>query len=61
MDSNLESKLTQIEKYKNSLIADKDGISLSAILNSERCQNILGGCREYRTRIYTPFKWPPKK
>ncbi len=56
MDSKLKCKLVQIEKHKKSILADNNDVSLAAILNSERCQTILGGCREYRDRIYTPLK-----
>jgi hypothetical protein len=56
MDSNKKRTLTQIEKHKKSLLNGKTDISLTNILNSERCQGILSECREFRDRVYTPIK-----
>lgn len=56
MNSNKKRTLAQIEKQKKSLLNGKATISLTAILHSERCQQILSGCCQYRDRIYTPFK-----
>ena len=56
MDSNKKRTLVQIEKQKQSLLSGKADISLTNILNSERCQGILSECREFRDRVYTPIK-----
>lgn len=55
MDSNKKRTLVQIENEKQSLLSGKADISLTVILNSERCQRILGECREFRDRVYTPI------
>jgi len=34
----------------------KTDISLTNILNSDRCQRLLSECREFRDRVYTPIK-----
>jgi hypothetical protein len=56
MDSNQKSKLTQIENHKKFLLNGKMDISLTDILSSEKCQQIISECREFRDRIYPPLK-----
>jgi hypothetical protein len=56
MNSKQKQKLAQIERHKKLLLQDKADISLTTILGSERCQRIISECREYRDRIYSPFK-----
>jgi hypothetical protein len=56
MDSNHKSKALQIKKQKNLLLNNQANISLTTILNSGRCQEILSGCREFRDRVYTPLR-----
>jgi hypothetical protein len=56
MDFKQKSKLTQIEKYKQTLSDGKDNISINDILGSEKCQRIISGCRDFRDGIYTPIK-----
>jgi hypothetical protein len=57
MDFSSKSKLVQIkiEKHKKLLINGKLDISLTNILDSEKCVSIIEECREYRERIFTPF------
>ncbi len=55
MNSNKKRTVVQLKKQKQFLLEGKSDISLTDILNSEKCQAILGGCREFRDRIYTPF------
>jgi hypothetical protein len=56
MDSNNKQLLLQIENHKNLVLAGGNDISLTKILHSDHCQDILSGCREFRDRIYTPIK-----
>ncbi len=56
MDSNHKKMLVQIKNQKNLMLNGSNDISLTKILNSEHCQLILSGCREFRDRIYTPVK-----
>jgi len=56
MDSNKKRTIAQIEKHKESLFDSRDDISLTNILNSEACQRIFSECREFRDRLYTPFR-----
>lgn len=56
MDSKQKCVVVQIKKYKQTLINGDKEISLTDILNSEPCQQVLSGCREFRDRIYTPIK-----
>ena len=46
----------QIAQQKSELLDEKDNLSLDKILSSEACQSIINQCREYRERLYTPFK-----
>jgi len=46
---------TQINFEKNALVKGKKEISLTKILGSQQCQNIVENCREFRDRIYTPW------
>lgn len=55
MNSNKKRTVAQLKKQKQFLLEGKSDISLTDILNSEKCQAILGGCREFRDRLYTPF------
>ena len=45
----------QIEKHKQGLLDSNGDISLTTILESEKFQLIISGCREFRDRIYTPL------
>lgn len=56
MGSNKKRTLAQIEKHKQFLLSGQTDISLTTILNSERCQRILSECRDFRDRVYTPIK-----
>jgi len=56
MDSKQKYMVAQIEKHKQTLNNDGGEMSLTDILNSAVCQQILSECREYRDRIYTPVK-----
>jgi hypothetical protein len=56
MDSNHKKMLVQIKNQKNLILNGGNEISLTKILNSDQCQSILSGCREFRDRIYTPVK-----
>ncbi len=56
MDSKHKQKLYQIKKHKEELLKAEAEISLTAILNSEKFQAIMTGCREFRERLYTPLK-----
>jgi hypothetical protein len=58
MDFNANSHLiqTQIIKYKEQLITENEELSLTNILCTERCQNIISECRVFRDRVYNPFK-----
>jgi hypothetical protein len=56
MYSKQKSKLSQIENQRELLIKGKSDISLNNFLMSERCQDIISGCREFRDRVYTPIK-----
>ena len=56
MDSKHKQKLYQIKKHKEKLLKAEAEISLTAILNSEKFQEIISGCREFRERLYTPLK-----
>jgi hypothetical protein len=55
VDSKLKQKIVQIEKHKEAFLNEKVDISLTAILNSKQCQQLLNGCREFRDRIYSPL------
>src|SRR3569623_1186884 len=56
MDSKQKYKIAQIESHKQALLDGKTAISLTAILSSDQCQQIISECREFRDRIYTPLK-----
>jgi len=58
MDFNVKSKLiqTQIAKHRELLMTGKSDLSLTHILSTDKCQDIIMGCRVFRDRIYTPFK-----
>lgn len=58
MDFNRNSKSIQIKimKQKKGIFNNNSDITLTNILSSEKCQNILSECREFRERIYTPIK-----
>jgi hypothetical protein len=56
MNSKQKSNLAQIEKHKQYLLSGKQDISLTNILNAEKCQQIISECREFRDRIYPPLK-----
>ena len=55
MNSNQKRIESQINFEKNSLLQDDAEISLTKILGSERFQDIIANCREFRERIYTPW------
>jgi len=56
MDSNLKRKVAQIEEKKQTLLNDSTELCLTRILNTEACTQLIGQCRSFRDRIYTPFK-----
>jgi len=56
MDSNVKRKVTQIEEKKKSLLNDTNELCLTRILNTDTCTQLIGQCRPFRDRIYTPFK-----
>lgn len=56
MDSKQKGVALQIKKHKQTLINGDREISLTDILDSTPCQQILSECREFRDRIYTPIK-----
>lgn len=56
MDFKQKATITQINLYKQEILDNKKDISLTKIMNSKKCQSIMMDCREYRDRIYTPFK-----
>jgi len=56
MDSNLKRKMAQIEEKKKSLLNDTAELCLTRILNTDACTQLIGQCRPFRDRIYTPFK-----
>lgn len=49
-------KIKQLKKEQQSLMDGAADSWLLNLLNSEKCQTILAGCRNYRNRIYTPIK-----
>jgi hypothetical protein len=55
MDVKHKLKLTQIQTCKKSLFDEKT-ISLNEIISSEKCQNIISTCRDFRDRTYTPLQ-----
>jgi hypothetical protein len=55
MDFNSNPLLLQIKNHKNLVLESKQDLSLTKILNSDRCQSILSKCR-VRDRIYTPVR-----
>ena len=55
MNSNQKRIASQINFEKNVLLKDDEEISLTKILGSEQCQDIIANCREFRERIYTPL------
>lgn len=56
MDINQKVKLAQIKNSKRALLQGDLDISLTTILSSEQCQDILSECREFRERVYSPIK-----
>lgn len=56
MDSKQKSVATQIKTHKQMMASGGNEISLTNILSSNGCQQILSECREFRDRIYTPIK-----
>jgi len=55
MDSNFSQKKLQIEMHKQKLMDERSNLSITNILESDRFQDIINHCREFRERIYTPF------
>lgn len=55
MDIKQKFKLAQIKKHRKSLF-NENNISLNEIICSEKCQDIISSCRDFRDRIYTPLK-----
>jgi len=45
----------QINFEKNAIVKGQKEISLTKILGSQQCQDIVENCREFRDRIYTPW------
>jgi hypothetical protein len=56
MDSSLKRKVAQIEEKKQSLLNDTTELCLTRILKTETCTQLIGKCRPFRERVYTPFK-----
>lgn len=56
MDSKQKRVVAQIKKHQQALTNGDRGISLTEILSSDTCQQILSGCREFRDRVYPPIK-----
>lgn len=56
MDCNVKHKVAQIEEKKQLLLDDTGELCLTGILQTEACTQLLGQCRPFRDRIYTPFK-----
>lgn len=48
--------IAQIERHKESLLKGETDISLTTILSSEKCQEIISECREFRDRMYPPLQ-----
>ena len=55
MDSKQKCVVAQIKKHQQALINGDQEISVTEILSSDACQQVLSGCREFRDRIYTPI------
>lgn len=55
MHSNLNQKKLQIKIRKQELLGKSGDISITNILESDKFQDIINHCREFRERIYTPF------
>src|SRR5471030_680220 len=55
MDVKQKLQLAQIKKHKKSL-SHKNMIFLNEIVGSEKFQQLISECREFRDRIYTPLK-----
>ena len=56
MDSNLKRKMAQIEEKKQRFLNDTSELCLTRILKTEVCTQLIGECRPFRDRVYTPFK-----
>ena len=56
MDSNFKRKVAQIEEKKQCLLNDTGELCLTRILKTEACTQLIGECRPFRDRVYTPFK-----
>lgn len=54
-DSTLQIQ-AKIERNNAHLLEGKSDLSLSDVFNHDKVQTIMGACREYRERVYTPFK-----
>ena len=50
--NNLKS---QIEKQKKALLEGDQGLSIKSLLSSDKFQTIINNCRDFRSRLYTPF------
>ena len=55
MDSNLNGIKSQIEQQRNTLFKDTGTISITNVLESDVFQTIIMNCREFRSRVFTPF------
>lgn len=55
MDIKQNRVATQINFEKNALVKGEKEISLTKILGTEECQNIIANCRDFRERVYTPW------
>lgn len=57
MDCKQKIYLKQIETQKEALRNDQNDLSLTAILSSPKCQQLMSTCREqFRDRLYPPIK-----
>jgi hypothetical protein len=55
MDFNKKRIASQINLKKSVILKDDSEISLTKILGSEQCQDIIANCREFRERVYSPW------
>ena len=55
MDFSAKRVAEQIEKQKQ-LLMGNHADRLASILRAGNCTKIIGGCREFRDRLYTPLK-----
>ena len=56
MNCSKKRKVAQIKENKQSLLNDTTELCLTRILKTEACTQLIGKCRPFRDRVYTPFK-----